>query len=92
MDRPSFIELGKLVLTSTENTIESPKNDGKSKTLEAQKKSINQATINKSQEGKRHSVAKTFSHQKLKETSNYEDKSGMGEEPIVQSNKIQKQG
>lgn len=28
-DRPSFIELAKLVLTSTENTIESPKN-GKS--------------------------------------------------------------
>lgn len=25
-DRPSFIELAKLVLTSTENTIESPKN------------------------------------------------------------------
>jgi hypothetical protein len=27
-ERPSFIELGKLVLTSTENTIESPKGDG----------------------------------------------------------------
>jgi hypothetical protein len=25
-DRPSFTELSKLVLTSTENTIESPKN------------------------------------------------------------------
>jgi len=25
-DRPSFVELAKLVLTSTENTIESPKN------------------------------------------------------------------
>lgn len=25
-DRPSFIELAKLVLTSTENTIDSPKN------------------------------------------------------------------
>ena len=25
VDRPSFIELAKLVLTSTENTIESPK-------------------------------------------------------------------
>lgn len=29
VERPSFIELAKLVLTSTENTIESPKN-GKS--------------------------------------------------------------
>lgn len=27
-DRPSFIELAKLVLTSTENTIESPKAGG----------------------------------------------------------------
>lgn len=29
-DRPSFVELSKLVLTSTENSIESPK-DGKAK-------------------------------------------------------------
>ena len=28
-ERPSFMELAKLVLTSTENTIESPKNGGK---------------------------------------------------------------
>ena len=28
-ERPSFVELAKLVLTSTENTIESPKNGGK---------------------------------------------------------------
>ena len=28
-DRPSFVELAKLVLTSTENTIESPKNGPK---------------------------------------------------------------
>ena len=26
VDRPSFVELAKLVLTSTENTLESPKN------------------------------------------------------------------
>ena len=35
-ERPSFVELAKLVLTSTENTIESPKNgvkgDGKKMT------------------------------------------------------------
>jgi len=30
-DRPSFIELAKLVLTSTENTIESPKGESKIK-------------------------------------------------------------
>lgn len=31
-ERPSFVELAKLVLTSTENTLESPKNgQGKSK-------------------------------------------------------------
>jgi hypothetical protein len=29
-ERPSFVELAKLVLTSTENTIESPKNGAKS--------------------------------------------------------------
>jgi hypothetical protein len=28
LERPSFVELAKLVLTSTENTIESPKNGG----------------------------------------------------------------
>lgn len=27
-ERPSFVELAKLVLTSTENTLESPKNGG----------------------------------------------------------------
>ena len=27
-DRPSFVELAKLVLTSTENSLESPKGDG----------------------------------------------------------------
>jgi hypothetical protein len=30
-ERPSFVELAKLVLTSTENTIESPKNVMKTK-------------------------------------------------------------
>ena len=30
-ERPSFVELAKLVLTSTENTIESPKNGAKKK-------------------------------------------------------------
>ena len=30
-ERPSFVELAKLVLTSTENTLESPKGDGAKK-------------------------------------------------------------
>ena len=51
-ERPSFVELAKLVLTSTENTIESPKNgakhDGK------------KMTGNKS-------VSKAFSSQSLKD-------------------------
>jgi hypothetical protein len=32
-ERPSFVELGKLVLTSTENTLESPKGDGANKSI-----------------------------------------------------------
>ena len=39
LERPSFIELGKLVLTSTENTLESPKGDGATKSINAQRKS-----------------------------------------------------
>ncbi len=45
-ERPSFIELAKLVLTSTENTIESPKN--------GMKKDSKLGTTNKS-------VSKVFS-------------------------------
>lgn len=51
IERPSFIELAKLVLTSTENTIESPKNAGK--------KEVKQVTGSKS-------VSKVFSQQNLK--------------------------
>ena len=37
-ERPSFVELGKLVLTSTENTIETPNNKSASNTNLAAKK------------------------------------------------------
>ena len=55
-ERPSFVELAKLVLTSTENTIESPKNgikgpDGKKM-------------------GGSKSVSKAFSQQSLKDGAN----------------------
>jgi len=52
-ERPSFVELAKLVLTSTENTIESPKNglgkDGKKQVVGSK------------------SVSKAFSSQSLKD-------------------------
>ena len=51
-ERPSFVELAKLVLTSTENTIESPKNGLKSKD---------------SKPGGNKSVSKVFSAQSLKD-------------------------
>ena len=51
-ERPSFVELAKLVLTSTENTIESPKNGLKSKD---------------SKKGGNKSVSKVFSQQSLKD-------------------------
>lgn len=52
-ERPSFVELAKLVLTSTENTIESPKNGIKSK--------------DGSKPGGNKSVSKVFSSQSLKD-------------------------
>jgi|TARA_B110000285_G_C15035285_1_gene568907 hypothetical protein len=52
-ERPSFVELAKLVLTSTENTIESPKGGGS-------KKEGKQMVGNKS-------VSKAFSSQSLRE-------------------------
>ena len=51
-ERPSFVELAKLVLTSTENTIESPKNGLKSKD---------------SKPGGNKSVSKVFSQKSLKD-------------------------
>ena len=51
-ERPSFVELAKLVLTSTENTIESPKNGVKGKD--------GKVPNNKS-------VSKVFSSQSLKD-------------------------
>lgn len=52
-ERPSFVELAKLVLTSTENTIESPKNGLKSK--------------DGKHPGGNKSVSKVFSAQSLKD-------------------------
>jgi len=58
-ERPSFVELAKLVLTSTENTIESPKN----KTLNGKGKDGKQLIGNKS-------FSKAFSSQNLKDRQN----------------------
>jgi hypothetical protein len=41
-ERPSFVELAKLVLTSTENTLESPKNGDKPKKV-SNNKSVSKA-------------------------------------------------
>lgn len=60
-DRPSFVELSKLVLTSTENTLESPK-PGVGKPLN--KTNNHQAKNNAVQERK---VSKTFSMQNFKD-------------------------
>ena len=49
-ERPSFVELAKLVLTSTENTLESPKGDGAkkvSKNKSVSKNFSNQSLANK---------------------------------------------
>jgi len=53
-ERPSFVELAKLVLTSTENTLESPKNGM------AKSKDGKQLVGNKS-------VSKAFSSQSLRD-------------------------
>ncbi len=53
-ERPSFVELAKLVLTSTENSLESPKNGANGANKDAKKMG-----------GK--SVSKVFSSQSLKE-------------------------
>lgn len=58
-ERPSFVELAKLVLTSTENTIESPKN----KPLNRKGKDGKQMIGNKS-------FAKAFTSQNLKDRQN----------------------
>ena len=42
-ERPSFVELAKLVLTSTENTLESPKNGEKTQKKVANNKSVSKA-------------------------------------------------
>ena len=55
VDRPSFVELAKLVLTSTENTLESPKN-----ALNEPKNPNKKVVPNKS-------VSKAFSSQTLKD-------------------------
>jgi hypothetical protein len=43
-ERPSFVELAKLVLTSTENTIESPKNGV---TKDGKKQVVGQKSVSK---------------------------------------------
>ena len=46
LERPSFVELAKLVLTSTENTLESPKekkHDGRNKKENVGNKSVSKA-------------------------------------------------
>ena len=58
-DRPSFIELAKLVLTSTENTIESPKNNKGAVS--------NQNLEKKNSEQPSKKVNKTFSTNNFKE-------------------------
>jgi hypothetical protein len=55
VDRPSFVELAKLVLTSTENTLESPKN-----ALNEPKNPNKKVVPNKG-------VSKAFSSQTLKD-------------------------
>ena len=42
-ERPSFVELAKLVLTSTENTLESPKGNGQKKDKVPNNKSVSKA-------------------------------------------------
>ena len=60
-ERPSFIELGKLVLTSTENTLESPKGDGTGRVTGGMRKSIGGDSKQKSADTGRKGVSKTFS-------------------------------
>ena len=72
-ERPSFVELGKLVLTSTDNSIDSPKGEkaASRKSLGMHKKSIG-------------GTSKTFSVQKLKDINQEEIKTAnvdMPEEP-----------
>jgi hypothetical protein len=55
VERPSFVELAKLVLTSTENTIESPKGGEK------------KATAGKKEAVGNKQVSKAFSQQSLKD-------------------------
>lgn len=67
VERPSFIELAKLVLTSTENTIDSPKG-GKQAIGSAGSQAHIQKSIEQNMQNKR--VNKTFSNQNFKENSN----------------------
>jgi len=56
-ERPSFVELAKLVLTSTENSLDSPKNGPKATGPDSKKIGGNK------------SVSKVFSQQSLKDGS-----------------------
>ena len=70
VERPSFIELAKLVLTSTENTLESPKGtkmvNGKNVVVTGNKMLANNASQSKSIELHK-KESKTFSMRNFKE-------------------------
>ena len=71
-ERPSFVELAKLVLTSTENTLESPKGgatkvvNGKKMVDTGNKTLVGNASQSKSMDLNK-KVSKTFSMQNFKE-------------------------
>ena len=64
-ERPSFTELSKLVLTSTENSLESPKGDTR------RKQSANPKSTHESRK-----VSKTYSMKELKEPNHITTMSG----------------
>ena len=69
-DRPSFVELAKLVLTSTENSLESPKGDGVIGGKKMSKPNnilAGNASQSKSIELNNKKVSKTFSMQNFNE-------------------------
>ena len=67
-DRPSFVELAKLVLTSTENSLDSPKGDGiAGKKMSKPNNLAGNASQSKSIEINNKKVSKTFSMQNFNE-------------------------
>ena len=69
-DRPSFVELAKLVLTSTENSLDSPKGEaglGGKKMSKPNNMAMGNANASKSIELQNKKVSKTFSMQNFNE-------------------------